>query len=103
MDNHSGDILAYVGNAGDKSVDGVASLRQAGSTLKPFLYELAIEKRLLTASSMLRWLRRWIFQLRLDYYVPQNYDKDFKEATSKASTSLGSSLNVPAVRTLVFD
>jgi len=25
---------------------GVVALRQAGSTLKPFLYELALEKRL---------------------------------------------------------
>ena len=34
-------------------VDGVQAARQAGSTLKPFLYELAIEQRLLTAASLL--------------------------------------------------
>jgi len=51
LDNASGEILAYVGNAGSGEVDGVAALRQAGSTLKPFLYELALERKLLTAAS----------------------------------------------------
>ncbi len=98
IDNESGDILAYVGNAGDKNIDGVTALRQAGSTLKPFLYELAFEKKLLTAASI-------IDDSPVDIptpgglYVPQNYDKDFKGYVS-ARTSLASSLNVPAVRTL---
>ena len=52
-----GDVLAYVGSAGPSSrareVDGVRALRQAGSTLKPFLYELAIERGYLTAASLL--------------------------------------------------
>jgi penicillin-binding protein 1C len=100
LDNHSGEILAYVGNAGDSSVDGVAALRQAGSTLKPFLYELAIEKRRLTAASVLD-------DSPIDIstpgglYIPQNYDKEFKGYVS-VRTSLASSLNVPAVRTLVL-
>ena len=34
-------------------------------------------------------------------YIPQNYDKDFKGWVS-VRTALGSSLNVPAVRTLVM-
>jgi len=100
LDNRSGEILAYVGNAGNKSVDGVTALRQAGSTLKPFLYELAIEKKLLTASSIIEDSPIDI-STPAGLYIPQNYDKDFKGYVS-VRTSLASSLNVPAVRTLVL-
>ena len=48
VDNESGDVLAYVASAGPRSrarnVDGIRARRQAGSTLKPFLYELALER-----------------------------------------------------------
>ena len=57
VDNITGEILAYVANSGSEAsaphVDGAAAPRQAGSTLKPFLYGLAFEKRLLTAASLL--------------------------------------------------
>jgi penicillin-binding protein 1C len=104
VDNESGDVLAYVGSAGPHStagsVDGVRAQRQAGSTLKPFLYEMAIERRYLTAASLLD-----DSALNLDtatgVYLPQDYDHDFKGLVS-VRTALGSSLNVPAVRTLVL-
>jgi penicillin-binding protein 1C len=50
IDNASGELLAWVANLGQGEVDGVLAPRQAGSTLKPFLYGLAIERRLLTAA-----------------------------------------------------
>jgi len=100
LDNDSGDILAYVGNAGGSEVDGVTALRQAGSTLKPFLYELAFERRLLTAASLLDDTAIDI-STPTGLYIPQNYDKEFKGYVS-ARTSLASSLNVPAVRTLML-
>ncbi|MEJ1960558.1 MAG: penicillin-binding transpeptidase domain-containing protein [Gammaproteobacteria bacterium] len=104
VDNETGDVLAYVGSAGATSrasqVDGVRARRQAGSTLKPFLYELAIERKYLNASSLLDDA-----PVALDtasgIYLPQNYDKDFKGLVS-VRTALASSLNVPAVRTLVL-
>jgi len=104
VDNASGDVLAYVGSSGALSraaaVDGVRARRQAGSTLKPFLYELAIERRYLTAASLLD-----DSPLNLDtgtgLYLPQDYDHEFKGLVS-ARTALASSLNVPAVRTLLL-
>ena len=78
----------------------MTALRQAGSTLKPFLYELAIERKLLTAASLLNDSPIDI-ATPSGMYVPQNYDKDFKGYVS-ARTSLASSLNVPAVRTLLM-
>ena len=100
LDNRSGEILAYVGNAGGSEVDGVQAPRQAGSTLKPFLYGLAIERRLITAASVMDDT-----PLDIDtgsgMYVPQNYDRNFKGHVS-ARTSLASSLNIPAVRTILL-
>jgi len=100
LDNASGEILAYVGNAGGTEVDGVASLRQAGSTLKPFLYEQALERKLITAASLMDDSPIDI-STSSGLYIPQNYDREFKGYVS-ARTSLASSLNVPAVRTLVL-
>ena len=104
IDNKSGQILAWVGSAGGFSnapeVDAVVARRQAGSTLKPFLYAQAIDEKRLTAATLLD-------DAPLDLatggglYIPQNYDHDFKGWVS-ARTALGSSLNVPAVRTLVM-
>ncbi|MFZ6644073.1 penicillin-binding protein 1C [Undibacterium sp. TJN25] len=103
LDNASGDVLAWVGSSGSLSdasqVDGVVALRQAGSTLKPFLYELAIEKKWLTAASILDDSAVNL-PTTSGLYIPQNYDKHFKGLVS-VRTALGSSLNIPAVRTLV--
>ncbi|WP_326524969.1 penicillin-binding protein 1C [Sphingomonas sp.] len=104
IDNASGDVLAYVGGVGGAStapqVDGANSYRQAGSTLKPFLYAQAIERGYLTPASILD-----DSPVQLDtasgLYVPQNYDRAFKGPVS-ARTALAGSLNVPAVRTLLL-
>jgi hypothetical protein len=85
---------------GGAEVDGVAALRQAGSTLKPFLYELALERRQITAASLMDDTAIDI-STGSGMYAPQNYDKGYKGYVS-ARTSLASSLNVPAVRTLMM-
>jgi penicillin-binding protein 1C len=104
VDNASGEVLAYVGSAGPYSgsphVDGVLARRQAGSTLKPFLYGLALEKRYLTAASLLADTPVNL-ETANGLYIPQNYDRDFK-GTVSVRTALAGSLNVPAVRTLAL-
>jgi len=100
LDNRSGEVLAWVGSSGELSaaadVDGVVSRRQPGSTLKPFVYELAFEQKLITPASLIDDSPAQIATLN-GLYVPQNYDRDFKGWVS-ARSALGSSLNVPAVR-----
>ncbi|MGE0029915.1 MAG: penicillin-binding protein 1C [Steroidobacteraceae bacterium] len=104
VDNATGDVLAYVGSGGPASraanIDGIRARRQAGSTLKPFLYGLALERRYLTAASLLD-----DSPVNLDtasgIYLPQNYDQVYRGPVS-VRTALGSSLNIPAVRTLVL-
>lgn len=96
VDNASGEVLAWVGGRGASQVDAVRAPRQPGSTLKPFLYELAIEKRLLTAASVLDDSPLTLASTS-GLYVPHNYEHDFKGLVS-VRNSLGSSLNIPAVR-----
>jgi penicillin-binding protein 1C len=100
LDNASGEVLAWVGSSGAGSaaaeVDAVLARRQPGSTIKPFVYALALEQRLITAASVLDDAP---LQLAAGaaLYQPQNYDGGFKGAVS-VRTALASSLNVPAVR-----
>lgn len=104
MDNATGEVIAYVGGVRGAStaaqVDGAAAYRQAGSTLKPFLYAAAIERGYLTPASILD-----DSPVQLDtasgLYVPQNYDRGFKGPVS-VRAALAGSLNVPAVRTLLL-
>nr|MCU0973673.1 penicillin-binding transpeptidase domain-containing protein [Burkholderiales bacterium] len=70
------------------------------STLKPFLYELALEQRLLTAASLLDDSPVNLVT-PAGLYVPQNYDKEF-HGTVTVRTALAASLNVPAVRALML-
>jgi penicillin-binding protein 1C len=101
-DNRTGEILAYVGNDAEKSsaryVDGITAARQAGSTLKPLIYGLAFEKKLITPVSLLEDSPLDI-PIQGGVYRPKNYDNQF-HGTVTARIALASSLNVPAVRTL---
>ncbi|MBC7604658.1 MAG: transglycosylase domain-containing protein, partial [Ramlibacter sp.] len=103
LDNATGDVLAWVGSSGELSdaaqVDGVLARRQAGSTLKPFLYAQAVAERRLTAASLIEDSPAHLATAS-GLYVPQNYDRQFKGWVSMR-TALAASLNVPAVRTIV--
>jgi penicillin-binding protein 1C len=100
LDNASGEVRAWVGSSGDLSgaaqVDGVLARRQPGSTLKPFVYELAFEKRLITPATLIDDSPAQI-ATGAGLYLPQDYDHTWKGFVS-ARTALGASLNVPAVR-----
>jgi len=93
-----------VGNSGQSSsahhVDGIRAVRQAGSTLKPFLYGLALERRLLTAASIVEDAPLQI-ATPTGLYIPENYGNDYLGPVS-VRTALSSSLNTPAVRSLLL-
>ena len=101
VDNRTGEVLAYVGSSGSLStaplVDGVRAKRQAGSTLKPFVYGRAFDERLLTTASLLDDSPMDV-AVPNGVYRPANYDNRFRGPVT-ARTALASSLNVPAVRT----
>ena len=102
VDNASGEILAYAGNIGEQSssrfVDGIRAMRQAGSTLKPLIYALAFDQRLLTPASLMDDSPLDI-PVAGGVYRPKNYDNRFHGMVT-ARVALASSLNVPAVKTL---
>ncbi len=97
--NVSGEILAYIGSANfndnenSGQIDGVQILNQPGSTLKPFLYALAIEKGFLPNSVLLDIPS----QLGgLEIYQPMNFDRTF-HGPVLLRVALASSMNIPAV------
>lgn len=100
VENRTGHVWAYVGGSGLNSnaryVDGVQALRQAGSTLKPFLYAAAFEKNILHANS---WIEDSAVDIVFDrgVYKPRNHDHQFY-GWVRVKTALASSLNVPAVK-----
>ncbi len=101
LDNASGEVLAWVGSSGPglsgaHEVDGVLARRQPGSTLKPFVYQLAFEQRLITPASLLDDSPAQL-QTGGGLYLPQNYDRRFRGWVS-ARQALAGSLNIPAVR-----
>ena len=97
MDTKSREVLALVGSYsffdqdGEGQVDGANARRSPGSTLKPFIYGLAIERGLTTPESLLN-------DVPIDYsgYKPVNYDGEYRGYVT-ASEALAHSLNVPAV------
>jgi penicillin-binding protein 1C len=101
-DNATGEVLAYVAGSGDLSsaryVDGIQARRQPGSALKPFLYGMALEHRLLTAASLLEDTPLDVSVMG-GLYRPRNYDERFRGLVT-VRTALAASLNIPAVRTL---
>jgi penicillin-binding protein 1C len=102
IDNATGEVLKYVGSEdfGDDErsgqIDGVRIARQPGSTLKPFLYALALENGF-SAATILPDIPTE-FGGR-EVYVPENFNRRFNGPV-RLRTALASSLNVPAVYTI---
>jgi len=72
----------------------ISALRSPGSTLKPFLYGMALDDGLIHSESLLQDVPR-----RYGDYRPGNFSMGFTGAVP-ASTALSSSLNLPAVQLL---
>lgn len=93
-------IISYAGSANfydttdGGQVNGAAATRQPGSTLKPLLYGLCIDKGLVSPKMM-------ISDVPVNYsgYVPENYDQRFNGNVSM-EYALAHSLNIPAVKML---
>ncbi|MDF2487808.1 MAG: penicillin-binding protein [Pseudomonas sp.] len=93
-------VRAYLGSVdlGDERrfghVDMVSALRSPGSTLKPFLYGMAMDDGLIHSESLLQDVPR-----RYGDYRPGNFSMGFSGPVS-ASSALALSLNLPAVQLL---
>ena len=98
LDNATGEVLAWVGSPDwrdeehEGRVDAVKTLRQPGSTLKPFAYAQAMQGHGLTAATLLSDV-----ESRFSDWLPRNYDRR-AHGPVRARVALASSYNVPAVR-----
>ncbi|MFP4016148.1 MAG: penicillin-binding protein 1C, partial [Halanaerobiales bacterium] len=99
-DTKSGEVKAYLGshdyfdNENLGKIDGVQMRRSTGSTLKPFLYALAMDEGLIIQESRLK-------DIPINYggYTPHNANRRF-DGIVKADDALIRSLNAPAVNLL---
>lgn len=97
IENSNRNIVGYLGssnfddNRHGGQVDGVRALRSPGSTLKPLVYGLAIDKGLATPKSITLDVRK-----HFDNYTPENFDRKFHGRIT-VEEALSKSLNIPAV------
>lgn len=97
VDTRNMDVVAQVGSADffnakiDGQVDGTRSPRSPGSTLKPFVYALAMDQGLIHPLSILADAPR-----SFGDYNPENFDRDFL-GPIRACDALARSRNLPAV------
>jgi penicillin-binding protein 1C len=100
IENDTRAVRAMVGSphffeeAYDGQVNGATARRSPGSTLKPFLYALAMDAGLITPDS-------YLFDIPTDFsgYIPENYDGQYHGRVTMRE-ALVQSLNAPAVRLL---
>ena len=97
IDFRTMEVLAEVGSANFSSkeiqgqVDGTRRPRSPGSTLKPFVYALALDQGRIHPLSLLKDAPH-----SFGDYNPENFDRDFL-GPIRASDALARSRNVPAV------
>jgi penicillin-binding protein 1C len=105
VDNQTHEVLAWVnGGEGTKDlarswIDAITTPRQPGSTLKPFLYALALEKGW-TAATMIADLPL-AKPVGLGLHTYHNYSRTHY-GPLRLREALGNSLNIPAVRTIQY-
>ncbi|MFL6237307.1 MAG: penicillin-binding protein 1C, partial [Thermoanaerobaculia bacterium] len=100
IDNQTRGVRALVGSSGYRDtyfqgqVNGAAARRSPGSTLKPFLYAMAMDQGRLVPDS-------YILDIPTDFagYVAENYDQRYRGRVT-VREALITSLNAPAVRLL---
>lgn len=101
IDADTMETLSYIGSNNfydakiQGQVDGVISLRSAGSALKPFIYAIALEQGIIHPHTMLKDVPK-----NYGLYTPENFDHSFYGMID-ASQALILSRNIPAVDLLL--
>nr|WP_243636079.1 penicillin-binding protein 1C [Hymenobacter edaphi] len=100
VDNRTHAVQAYVGSADfldgahQGQVDGIRAVRSPGSTLKPFLYAVALDRGLVTPKRVLPDV-----PTNFGGFRPENFDKHCQGEVT-LERALAYSLNIPAVHVL---
>lgn len=97
VDSKTNDVLSYIGSADyfnadiKGQIDGNRSLKSPGSTLKPFIYALALQQGLIHEKTLLKDIR-----MSFGGVNPENFDEQFLGPIA-ADQALIMSRNLPAV------
>ena len=104
MNPGTGGVLALIGgkdyneSSFNRATD---SLRQVGSTMKPYLYYAALENGFTSSSSFTSEETTFVFNDQEDY-TPQNYNKTYGNKPISMGTAIAYSENIYAVKTHLF-
>ena len=107
IDPETGEILAMVGSKDfnakdyDGQVNVTTSLRQPGSTMKPFTYVTGIKEGYTAASLIMDVPTTFPGGVGQDDYEPVNYDGQYRGPV-QLRYALSNSLNIPAVKMLAL-
>lgn len=100
VERRSGDVKVYVGSEGyhnkvrKGAINYLSTPRSPGSTLKPLIYGLALNRNLLKPNSVLQ-----DSEIQVAGYAPTNFDDGF-HGNVTLRDALIQSLNIPAIQTL---
>ena len=104
MNPQTGGIIALVGgrNYNKSSYNrATSSMRQVGSTMKPYLYYAALESGFTTSSSFTSEATTFTFSNQEDY-SPQNYNGTYGNKAISMAAAVAYSENIYAVKTHLF-
>jgi 1A family penicillin-binding protein len=102
---NTGEILAMVGSRDyfateqDGQVNVTIAQRQPGSSIKPIMYSIAFQEKLLNPGTLLLDVPTCFEVPGQKPYCPKNYDGKFRGPVT-VRKSVGNSLNIPAVKGL---
>lgn len=104
MNPSTGGIIALVGgrdynkSSYNRAVD---SVRQVGSTMKPYLYYAALENGFTSSSAFTSEATTFTFNNQ-DNYTPKNYNETYGNKPISMATAISYSENIYAVKTHLF-
>lgn len=104
MNPNTGGIIALIGgrNYNKSSYNRATdSIRQVGSTMKPYLYYAALESGFTTSSSFTSEATTFTFNNQ-EEYSPQNYNSTYGNKPISMATAVAYSENIYAVKTHLF-
>ena len=104
MNPQNGSILALVGGRDYNSSSynrATKSMRQVGSTMKPYLYYAALESGFTTSSSFTSEATTFSFNNQEDY-TPKNYNDKYGNKAISMAAAVAYSENIYAVKTHLF-
>lgn len=104
LDPDNGEVLALVGGTDYNSSQfnrAINAKRQVGSTMKPFLYYMALESGFTSASSFISEKTTFSFSNNKKY-TPKNYNDKYADGPLSMGAAIAYSDNIYAVKTHLF-